>query len=407
MSNLFRPAYWYYPNGNLLQELSFDAWGNRRNPATWRTFTGTPPTPLFDRGFTGHEHLYGFQLINMNGRIYDPLVSRMLSPDNFIQAPDFSQSFNRYSYCWNNPLKYTDPSGEIVWAPIIAAAFIGGMINVTVQGLSENINSLGDFGMAFGVGALAGGAGALTGVVVAGAIGFGGFAGGAVVGGSAGFAGGFVGGAGNAWTQGASFGEGLEAGLKGGAFGAVTGGLIGGTIAGIDAARSGASFWNGKVYESGGEFGANGRFLDEEIPAGAKPTETGEIATRTDNPEYGKYGWTRNGGSRPHFGVDYAGQEGDDVYTMYDGTVTRVGGSKPYGPNFVRTSSTINGRTYNVDYGHMSQSAVTVNKAVSAGQQIGQMGRMGIPAGMPTHVHIAVWRPLPGGLQGFVMPWWR
>jgi hypothetical protein len=36
----------------------------------------------------------------------------MLSPDNFIQAPGFSQSLNRYSYCWNNPLKYTDPSGQ-------------------------------------------------------------------------------------------------------------------------------------------------------------------------------------------------------------------------------------------------------------------------------------------------------
>jgi len=24
----------------------------------------------------------------------------------------------------------------------------------------------------------------------------------------------------------------------------------------------------------------------------------------------------------------------------------------------------------------------------------------------PTHVHIAVWRPV-NGLQGFVMPWWK
>ena len=37
--------------------------GNHRDPTTWRAFTGTPPTPLFDRGFTGHEHLYGFGLI--------------------------------------------------------------------------------------------------------------------------------------------------------------------------------------------------------------------------------------------------------------------------------------------------------------------------------------------------------
>ena len=43
---------------------------------------------------------------------YDAL-GRFLSPDPYVQAPDFSQNFNRYSYCLNNPLKYTDPDGEI------------------------------------------------------------------------------------------------------------------------------------------------------------------------------------------------------------------------------------------------------------------------------------------------------
>lgn len=47
-----------------------------------------------------------------NGRLYDSALSRFLSPDNYVQAPDFSQSFNRYGYCLNNPLKYSDPSGE-------------------------------------------------------------------------------------------------------------------------------------------------------------------------------------------------------------------------------------------------------------------------------------------------------
>jgi len=43
-------------------------------------------TTSLDRGFTGHEHLYNFGLINMNGRVYDPFMSTFLSPDNYIQV---------------------------------------------------------------------------------------------------------------------------------------------------------------------------------------------------------------------------------------------------------------------------------------------------------------------------------
>ena len=99
--------------GNVEQELSFDAWGDRRNPNTWLSYSVAEPVeaPMFDRGFTGHEHLYAFGLINMNGRMYDPQMSSFLSVDAYVQSPDNSQSFNRYAYCLNNPLKYTDPSG--------------------------------------------------------------------------------------------------------------------------------------------------------------------------------------------------------------------------------------------------------------------------------------------------------
>ena len=82
----------------------------RRNPTDW-TYNNVPETFLFDRGFTGHEHLDNFDLINMNGRVYDPWLGRFLSPDPFVQAPTYSQNYNRYSYALNNPLKYTDPSG--------------------------------------------------------------------------------------------------------------------------------------------------------------------------------------------------------------------------------------------------------------------------------------------------------
>lgn len=90
---------------------SFDAWGNRRDPENWQPYRSSVPPLLFDRGFTGHEHYDIFGLINMNGRCYDPKVGRFLSPDIINQDPGCSQNYNRYSYCSNNPLNFSDPSG--------------------------------------------------------------------------------------------------------------------------------------------------------------------------------------------------------------------------------------------------------------------------------------------------------
>ncbi len=99
--------------GIVKQELGYDAWGNYRDSDTWATYTAADPfdKPVFDRDFTGHEHLYNFGLINMNGRMYDPVMSSFLSADRFVQNPTSAQGFNRYAYCMNNPLRYVDPTG--------------------------------------------------------------------------------------------------------------------------------------------------------------------------------------------------------------------------------------------------------------------------------------------------------
>jgi RHS repeat-associated protein len=96
-----------------LEQMSYDPWGRRRNGENWHDYynTTTPFTSLYKRGYTGHEHIDVFGLINMNGRMYDPRLGRFLSPDPFVQAPSYTQSYNRYSYGWNNPMKYTDPTG--------------------------------------------------------------------------------------------------------------------------------------------------------------------------------------------------------------------------------------------------------------------------------------------------------
>jgi RHS repeat-associated protein len=99
--------------GNLTAEYSYDAWGRMRNVNNWNVYgSGSQPELKFGRGYTGHEHLNQFGLINMNARLYDPLLGRFLAPDAQVSSPEMSNAYNRYIYAYNNPLMYVDLDGE-------------------------------------------------------------------------------------------------------------------------------------------------------------------------------------------------------------------------------------------------------------------------------------------------------
>lgn len=102
--------------GNVLQHVSYDPWGVLCDPATMTPYgADEQPELLLGRGYTGHEHLPWFGLINMNARLYDPVIGRFLSPDPLVHSPIDVQCYNRYSYCLNNPLRYVDPTGMDFW----------------------------------------------------------------------------------------------------------------------------------------------------------------------------------------------------------------------------------------------------------------------------------------------------
>ena len=133
----------------VIYEQSFDAWGRYRNTEDWSYEKVQHRPRWMYRGYTGHEHLYGFvdvpgldfglyyaceyivrphdafNLINMNGRLYDPVNGRMLSVDNYSHDGLGSQGYNRYTYAGNNPLKYTDPSGESIAGAMAIGAIVG------------------------------------------------------------------------------------------------------------------------------------------------------------------------------------------------------------------------------------------------------------------------------------------
>lgn len=91
----------------------FDAFGKRRNADG-----SADPAELLasasqftERGYTGHEHLDNVRLIHMNGRLQDPLLGLMLSPDPVLGDVLRPQTLNRYGYVAGNPASLVDPSG--------------------------------------------------------------------------------------------------------------------------------------------------------------------------------------------------------------------------------------------------------------------------------------------------------
>lgn len=246
----------YAGDGTQVYSASYDAWGKQ---------TVTMNKIGFIRGYCGHEMLNDYQIINMNGRLYDPVLGRFLSPDNYVQTPDFSQNYNRYSYCLNNPLKYTDPSGEF-WNLIIGAA-IGGVFNWITHGCQFNAEGLGYFATGALAGSVGAGVASGTSVAMAGGNFWSGFAGlangisstgfwaGAVTGASSGFAGGFLSGMGNSLVEGKNIGKSLTSGFLMGAEDALIGGISGGLFGGFDALDKNTNFWSGTA-----DFDANGAY---------------------------------------------------------------------------------------------------------------------------------------------------
>jgi len=229
-------------NKTVRQRNFFDPWGN--------TIT-TPNFSITARGFTGHEHYPQFKIINMNGRLYDPVIGRFFSPDKYVANGSFTQDFNRYSYARNNPLMYTDPSGELLWfAPLIAVA-VGAAISAvsytvsvaTSPGKFDNWD-WGQFAFNAMFGAISGafscGIGAAVGTGLSVAAGISGFWGGAISGGVAGLVTGTMSGVVNYSISGNQ-----SAIWKSALIGMGTGAVVGGIMGGCMATKEGKTFWKG------------------------------------------------------------------------------------------------------------------------------------------------------------------
>jgi RHS repeat-associated protein len=175
--------------------FAYDPWGARRKADNWNVKESSISF-IINRGYTGHEHIDAFGIINMNGRVYDPTTGMFLSPDPTLTDAGNWLDYNRYSYCLNNPFKYTDPSGYTWWAenwqPVVTtvASIAAGALVVLSCGTATPV---------IATGMMAGAAG--------------------------GFAGGFVGTAAYGGNLSQCLGAGLQGAVIGGISGAITAGI--------------------------------------------------------------------------------------------------------------------------------------------------------------------------------------
>jgi RHS repeat-associated protein len=100
-----------------------------------RSSSGTLPT---DKKFTG-QRLDTTGLYFYNARYYDATIGRFISADIYVQSLYNPQTLNRYSYCNNNPLCNTDPTGWWTWGISFSINFsIGFSVSIGISARGDN-----------------------------------------------------------------------------------------------------------------------------------------------------------------------------------------------------------------------------------------------------------------------------
>ena len=136
-------TYWYQADHLGSTRLITNSAGNAVQRYDYTPFGG----PVAAAASTGNDLQFAGQrtdqdngLIDMHARHYDPQTGHFISPDTIIPDPLNTQALNRYSYVYNSPASYTDPTGHQPEPPGISGSFESGpfsdfpSISVNAQG---------------------------------------------------------------------------------------------------------------------------------------------------------------------------------------------------------------------------------------------------------------------------------
>lgn len=97
-------------NGNVIVEYAYDSWGKPISVTVNNSIYEdiALANPLRYRGYVYDSET---ELYYLQSRYYDPELCRFISADSYLIAGNYLQGTNMFSYCLNNPVMYSDPSG--------------------------------------------------------------------------------------------------------------------------------------------------------------------------------------------------------------------------------------------------------------------------------------------------------
>ena len=91
----------------------YDAFGNIQEQKYY-TASGTETTTPINNSimYAGYQYDKETGLYYLNARMYDPKIARFLQEDTYSGSANDPLSLNLYTYCYNNPIIYYDPTGH-------------------------------------------------------------------------------------------------------------------------------------------------------------------------------------------------------------------------------------------------------------------------------------------------------
>ena len=132
----------YSDSGVKLRTYTYDAWGN-----VTETVLSQSGTHYYARynpfRYRGYYYDTETGLYYLQSRYYNPEWGRFLNADGYVSTGTGMLGYNMFAYCNNNPIMFTDPTGDFPWLVIgIIVAVVAAVVAIptTVNHIVNAVN---------------------------------------------------------------------------------------------------------------------------------------------------------------------------------------------------------------------------------------------------------------------------